>query len=83
MPSKNHRPVPLSSRARIIARRIFNAVGDQRNLVQGATSTESAAFHPVASLAAYPAEGIVAYPVSRRVNDPKNDDAKLVEPEPT
>ena len=33
-------------------------------------------------LAPYPAEGMVAYPVSRRVNDPKNDDAKLVEAEP-
>jgi putative SOS response-associated peptidase YedK len=33
-------------------------------------------------LAPYPAERMVAYPVSRRVNDPKNDDAKLIEPEP-
>ena len=32
-------------------------------------------------LAPYPAEGMIAYPVSRRVNDPKNDDAKLIEPE--
>ena len=24
----------------------------------------------------------IAYPVSRRVNSPKNDDAKLIEPEP-
>ena len=30
-------------------------------------------------LAPYPAEGMIAYPVSRRVNDPKNDDAKLIE----
>jgi putative SOS response-associated peptidase YedK len=29
----------------------------------------------------YPAAGMVAYPVSRRVNSPKNDDAKLIEPE--
>jgi len=27
-------------------------------------------------------QGWIAYPVSRRVNDPKNDDAKLIEPEP-
>ena len=33
-------------------------------------------------LAPYPSHGMVAYPVSRRVNDPKNDDAKLIEPEP-
>jgi putative SOS response-associated peptidase YedK len=33
-------------------------------------------------LAPYPAEGMIAYPVSRRVNSPKNDDAKLIEPEP-
>jgi hypothetical protein len=25
---------------------------------------------------------MVAYPVSRRVNSPKNDDPKLIEPEP-
>ena len=29
-----------------------------------------------------PSEGWIAYPVSRRVNSPKNDDAKLIEPEP-
>jgi putative SOS response-associated peptidase YedK len=28
-----------------------------------------------------PAKGWIAYPVSRRVNSPKNDDAKLIEPE--
>ena len=33
-------------------------------------------------LAPYPSKEMVAYPVSRRVNDPKNDDAKLIEPEP-
>ena len=33
-------------------------------------------------LAPYPAEGMIAYPVSRRVNSPKNDDAKLVEADP-
>jgi putative SOS response-associated peptidase YedK len=33
-------------------------------------------------LAPYPSDRMVAYPVSRRVNDPKNDDAKLIEPEP-
>ena len=27
-------------------------------------------------------QGWIAYPVGRRVNDPKNDDAKLIEPEP-
>ena len=32
-------------------------------------------------LAAPPSERWIAYPVSRRVNDPKNDDAKLIEPE--
>ena len=31
-------------------------------------------------LAPYPVEGMIAYPVSRRVNVPKNDDARLVEP---
>ena len=25
----------------------------------------------------------IAYPVNRRVNSPKNDDPKLIEPEPT
>ena len=29
-----------------------------------------------------PSEGWIAYPVNRRVNSPKNDDAKLIEPEP-
>ena len=29
-----------------------------------------------------PSEGWIAYPVSRRVNSPKNDDAKLIESEP-
>jgi len=29
-----------------------------------------------------PSEGWMAYAVNRRVNDPKNDDAKLIEPEP-
>jgi putative SOS response-associated peptidase YedK len=39
--------------------------------------------HDVANmLAPYPAKGMSAYPVSRRVNSPKNDDAKLIEPEP-
>jgi len=33
-------------------------------------------------LAPYPSDRMVAYAVSRRVNDPKNDDAKLIEPEP-
>ena len=28
-----------------------------------------------------PSEGGIAYPVSRQVNSPKNDDAKLIEPE--
>lgn len=28
-----------------------------------------------------PSEGWIAYPVNRRVNGPKNDDAKLIEPE--
>ena len=28
-----------------------------------------------------PVEGWIAYPVNRRVNDPKNDDPKLIEPE--
>ncbi len=32
-------------------------------------------------LAPAPVEGWIAYPVSRRVNSPKNDDVKLVEPE--
>jgi putative SOS response-associated peptidase YedK len=31
-------------------------------------------------LAPYPPGQIIAYPVSRRVNDPKNDDESLVEP---
>ena len=30
----------------------------------------------------YPAKGMIAYPVSRRVDSPKDDDAKLIEPEP-
>jgi putative SOS response-associated peptidase YedK len=30
-------------------------------------------------LATPPSEGWIAYPVSRRVNSPKNDDAKLIE----
>jgi len=29
-----------------------------------------------------PSEGMIAYPASRRVNSPKNDDAKPIEPEP-
>jgi putative SOS response-associated peptidase YedK len=29
-----------------------------------------------------PAEGWIAYPVNRRVNSPKNDDPRLIEPEP-
>jgi len=29
-----------------------------------------------------PSEGWIAYPVNRRVNSPKNDDPKLIEPEP-
>ena len=33
-------------------------------------------------LAPYAAAGMVAHPVNRRVNDPKNDDSKLIEPEP-
>ena len=33
-------------------------------------------------LATPPSEGWIAYPVSPRVNRPKNDDAKLIEPEP-
>jgi hypothetical protein len=33
-------------------------------------------------LATPPSDGWIAYPVSRRVNSPKNDDAKLIEPEP-
>jgi len=32
-------------------------------------------------LALTPADGWIAYPVNRRVDDPKNDDAKLIEPE--
>ena len=28
-----------------------------------------------------PSEGMIAYPVNRRVNSPKNDDAKLIEAE--
>jgi hypothetical protein len=28
-----------------------------------------------------PSEGWIAYPVNRRVNSPKNDDARLIEPE--
>ena len=34
-------------------------------------------------LASYPPDGMIAYPVSRRVNSPKSDDAKLIEPELT
>jgi putative SOS response-associated peptidase YedK len=33
-------------------------------------------------LALAPAKGWIAYPVTRRVNSPKNDDAKPIEPEP-
>jgi putative SOS response-associated peptidase YedK len=33
-------------------------------------------------LAPTPSDGWIAYPVNRWVNSPKNDDAKLVEPEP-
>jgi putative SOS response-associated peptidase YedK len=33
-------------------------------------------------LAPAPAEGWIAYPVNQRVNSPKKDDAKLIEPEP-
>jgi putative SOS response-associated peptidase YedK len=33
-------------------------------------------------LAAPRSERWIAYRVSRRLNDPKNDDAKLIEPEP-
>jgi len=33
-------------------------------------------------LATPPSAGWIAYPVSRQVNSPKNDDAKLIEPEP-
>ena len=29
-----------------------------------------------------PSEGWIAYPVSRRVNSPKTDGARLIEPEP-
>jgi hypothetical protein len=29
-----------------------------------------------------PSQGWIAYPVNRRVNTPKNDDAKLIEPDP-
>ena len=29
-----------------------------------------------------PSAGWIAYPINRRVNGPKNDDAKLIEPEP-
>jgi putative SOS response-associated peptidase YedK len=32
-------------------------------------------------LATPPSERMIAYPVSRRVNSPKHDDAKLIEPE--
>jgi len=32
-------------------------------------------------LAPAPSSGMIAYPVSRRVNCPKNDDAKLIEAE--
>jgi putative SOS response-associated peptidase YedK len=32
-------------------------------------------------LAPPPSDGMIAYPVSRRVNSPKNDDVKLIEPE--
>ena len=32
-------------------------------------------------LATPPSEGWIAYPVDRRVNSPKNDDPKLIEPE--
>ena len=33
-------------------------------------------------LAPPPSEGMIAYPVSRRINSPKNDDARLIEAEP-
>ena len=37
----------------------------------------------VADILATPfSEGWIAYPVNRRVNSPKNDDPKLIEPEP-
>jgi putative SOS response-associated peptidase YedK len=31
-------------------------------------------------VAPYPVKGVIAYPVSRSVSDPKNDDARLIEP---
>ena len=39
--------------------------------------------HVLDLLAPAPAGGWIAYSVNRRVNDPKNDDAKLIEPEAT
>jgi putative SOS response-associated peptidase YedK len=33
-------------------------------------------------LAPYSSRGMIAYPVSQRVNSPKNDDVRLIEPEP-
>ena len=29
-----------------------------------------------------PSDGWITYPLNRRVNSPKNDEAKLIEPEP-
>jgi putative SOS response-associated peptidase YedK len=43
-------------------------------------TVESAALGSL--LRSYPAEGMTLYPVSRRVNDPKNDDAGCIEPLP-
>ena len=34
------------------------------------------------ALATPPSDGMIAYPVSRRVNSPQNDDARLIEAEP-
>ena len=33
-------------------------------------------------LRSYPAEGMMLHPVGRRVNDPRNDDARCIEPLP-
>ena len=33
-------------------------------------------------IATPPSDRMIAYPVSRRVNSPKNDDKRLIEPEP-
>jgi hypothetical protein len=62
--------VPLSSRARTIARRIFNAVGDQRNLAQCATRTQSAAFHPGGSLGSVPIRRGRRLPLREAANAP-------------